>query len=142
MKYLIATLLTILCCLPVQACNYGGGYGAGFSLGYSYAPQAQFYVQPPVQTIIQYAAPAPVVTTQVQYSYAAPLSTVIQYAAPLYAPVQPYYTNFNLGYGNFNRGFNVNYNRGFAFNNGHNHNNFNRGFSFNNGRGFSVNIRR
>lgn len=133
MKWLIATLLTILCCLPVQACN---GYAAGYGIGYSYVPQGtfsyapQFYIQPPVQAAITTLGYVP--PTTVQYSYAAPLSTVIQYAAPLYAPVQPYYTNFALG----------GYSRGGFFNNvNHHHHNHGRVF-FNNGRGFSVNIRR
>lgn len=134
MKWFIAILILVLAALPVSACS---GYGAGFGIGYSYAPQAsfayaapQFYVQPPVQAEITYSLPAQpppqVTTTTTTYSYQAPLSTVIQYGAPLYAPTQPYFANFPVGYSGgyssafaYNRGF---INRGFQQNHHHHHN--------------------
>lgn len=112
MKWFIAILILILACLPASACNYGASYGATYSYGYSYAqPQAYFAVVPPVQTLITYAAPAQVhvvpapvqvqyvplaaPATTIQYSYSAPLSvSAVQYQLPLYAPVQPYFSNY------------------------------------------------
>lgn len=136
MKYLISITFIVFAVLPAQACNYGG-YSAGYSLGFQYAAPA-FYAQAPVQAQIQYLQPLALPVTTIQYQYSAPLSAAIQYtAAPIYAPVQPYFANFNVG--GYRQGFsNFDHNRNFAFNNHHHNQNFR---NFNN-RGFSFSIRR